>query len=752
MKHFLLLCLLPAFIIPAARGEVIGVETFDYTDDTFINGERGGVLWDFVNTNPASSRSQVPSAWLDVNLSNFDNVSAGSRIEDEVLITNNNSVRRPNNGSDELAGAIGEDQSAEVAYYRVDVTTPSTLPGSFGISIYDSGTERAFFGKPNNSGVFGIETTNDFGSSNSTSPVETGTTYTLVAKVDYIADRLSLFVDPDLSSTEPATATATIDGYTSNQPTTSARLGSGNASSLDTRWDNFVAATTWEELQATVVNTTADEDDGSLGDGASLSLREAVAYSPSGSVILFDPDLDGETITLTGENMLVSKSLTIDASTLPGGLTVDGEGRSRHFQVPNGNTLTLRGLTLTRGSTAVNANGNSAGGSILNFGRLNLSACTLTGNSSTQGGAIQNNGTCSIVSSTLSDNTAQSNGGAIFNFLVSGCSIVSSTLSDNSSGAAGGGISNFPSGSLEIQTSIVAGNTAPECLNIEGNFTDINNLIDVDPRLSPLGDYGGPVQTMHPLIGSPAIDAGGPTNPGGTDQRGFSRFVGSALDIGAVEAGQLFVVNNRDDQGSGSLRAALAAATTPGAIIRFGSGINGSMITLSNNGQLEVPGAANGLFIDASNIPGGVTISGDNQSRVFSIPAAATVAMHSLTIRDGKTADGENGGTETGSSVGDGLDAGSGGGISSSGTLSLISCTVSHNQTGFGGDAGFGGIDSSGDGGFGGNGGGIDSSGNLSLISCTVSHNQTGGGADGGGFGGGGIGGAGGGISSSVAH
>ena len=56
-----------------------------------------------------------------------------------------------------------------------------------------------------------------------------------------------------------------------------------------------------------------------------------------------------------------------------------------------------------------------------------------------------------------------------------------------------------------------------------------------DPLLAPLGDYGGPTQTMPPLPGSPAIDAAGSTDPGGTDQRGLPRFVNGALDIGAVE-------------------------------------------------------------------------------------------------------------------------------------------------------------------------------------------------------------------------
>ena len=56
-----------------------------------------------------------------------------------------------------------------------------------------------------------------------------------------------------------------------------------------------------------------------------------------------------------------------------------------------------------------------------------------------------------------------------------------------------------------------------------------------DPLLAPLGNYGGPTQTMALLPGSPAINAGtnGPGIPT-TDQRGLGRV--GAVDIGAFES------------------------------------------------------------------------------------------------------------------------------------------------------------------------------------------------------------------------
>jgi hypothetical protein len=56
------------------------------------------------------------------------------------------------------------------------------------------------------------------------------------------------------------------------------------------------------------------------------------------------------------------------------------------------------------------------------------------------------------------------------------------------------------------------------------------------PDLAPLGNYGGPTQTMPPLPGSPAIGAGSVTaNTFSTDQRGYSRTQNGLIDLGAVE-------------------------------------------------------------------------------------------------------------------------------------------------------------------------------------------------------------------------
>ena len=190
----------------------------------------------------------------------------------------------------------------------------------------------------------------------------------------------------------------------------------------------------------------------------------------------------------------------------------------------------------------------------MNEGTLSLSACTLSQNSGGDGGAIFNSGTLSLSACTLSQNSGgDGTGGAILNFGT--LSLSACTLSQNSSGGGGGGIFNTNGSSLSLSDTILANNSAangPDLFLGGGTITTTGTnllsdlsastliagptvLLAADPLLAPLGDYGGPTQTMPPLPGSLAIDTAGNIDPGGTDQRGFTRFFNGALDIGAVE-------------------------------------------------------------------------------------------------------------------------------------------------------------------------------------------------------------------------
>ncbi|MCB1124640.1 MAG: hypothetical protein KJT03_24015, partial [Verrucomicrobiae bacterium] len=116
---------------------------------------------------------------------------------------------------------------------------------------------------------------------------------------------------------------------------------------------------------------------------------------------------------------------------------------------------------------------------------------------------------------------------------------------------------------------------------------------------------------------------------------------------------------------STSLREAIQLAGLSNHRILFTGTVFPETITL-DKGQLGIPADQPGLFIDASDIPNGVTISGNEMSRVFDIGQTASLALHNLTITLGKTSGVENGGGIF---------------INGRGTLALNDSTVTLNQT-----------------------------------------------------------------------
>lgn len=326
---------------------------------------------------------------------------------------------------------------------------------------------------------------------------------------------------------------------------------------------------------ALVVTTLVDENDAGLGQGAGDSLREAVAAALPDETITFAAELAGQTIVLSGTQIDIDKNLTIDASTLPDGITISANNQSRIFAITNAQTVVLQKLTLTGGNSSfggalintgstlslLNSNliGNTTpdnGGGIYNWdgGSLLVENSTVSGNQATAGGGIyfngESGGTLTIYRSTLLNNRANF-GGALFitggtNLIENATLTQNSSLTDQGGGVwsqgnatltlrhttvvknVGVGLINNSSAALFLDNAIVATNfnLANSEADISGNYTAVGaNLIqsvagsklggptpiDEDPELAPIGFYGGRTQTMPPLAGSPVIDAGVPT-------------------------------------------------------------------------------------------------------------------------------------------------------------------------------------------------------------------------------------------------
>ena len=99
-------------------------------------------------------------------------------------------------------------------------------------------------------------------------------------------------------------------------------------------------------------------------------------------------------------------------------------------------------------------------------------------------------------------------------------------------------------------------------------------------------------------------------------------------------------VTTTADSGQGSLRAAIANAKS-GDTIQFASNLSNKTITL-RNGQLDIN---QDLTIDGANASG-LTISGNNASRVFYLDRRKKATLKNLTIANGKTR-GAGGGIDT---------------------------------------------------------------------------------------------------------
>jgi predicted outer membrane repeat protein len=370
---------------------------------------------------------------------------------------------------------------------------------------------------------------------------------------------LNAYVSGDPPSGAAAAASVLAYGDSSNVlGSTAMLLASTGATALPTNitatglltWPAPYSLTTELELYAfgaTTINITGaglgmNQVTGNT-DGGTGCLRDVVARAGAGSFISFAPVLSGKTIVLTNGQITVNSNVTIDASALPNGIQISANHASPIFTVST-NGATLRGLTLRDG----NANGGAA---LLNSGATTLTGCTLTGNTATSGGAIDNSlGTLTLNECTLTGNSSVGSGlgGGIVNYaslILNGC-----TLASNSS-AFGGAIYCDTGAQVSLNNTIAAGNSTVDIYN-NGTLTfagsnivqsvSVNSgtgttPINANPQLAPLGNYGGPTQTMTPLRGSPAIDAGSDAaNLFSTDERGYARTSGAHVDIGAVEA------------------------------------------------------------------------------------------------------------------------------------------------------------------------------------------------------------------------
>jgi len=454
-------------------------------------------------------------------------------------------------------------------------------------------------------------------------------------------------------------------------------------------------------LQRPLVTVTSTADDGPG------SLRQAVLDAPAGGLIDFAPALANQTVTLTASRILLEKSVTIDGGSAPG-LKISGNNHSRIFRVGTINQHILVGLlNMTFRDGMVPATEGGGGAIIVENASLAVANCTFAGNTADRGGAIHAgvggspDAACILANCTFTGNTARIAGGAVSNAERT-TQLIHCTISGNTA-PVGGGILSKEDGMVELRASIVHGNANGDLElvtdsvisfqssggNILGTGEGLSvfqtegstNLINSDPLLMPLRNYGGPVQTMLPQGGSPAINRLSAVTFD-IDARGYAREF--QVDSGAIERGPVMTVANPDDAGAGSLRDTLAAVTVPDTRIQFAPALSGQAITLAS--ALTLPAGGNMEF-DASTLPGGIILRANHGLRTLDLGGGRILGLTRVTLAPnaGSGAEGINsGGTlYAADSTFRDFDSNSNAGtvLITGGTADFLRCTISGNKT-----------------------------------------------------------------------
>ena len=159
---------------------------------------------------------------------------------------------------------------------------------------------------------------------------------------------------------------------------------------------------------ATVVTTSTDEDDGLLGGGTGISLREAITHSPPGTTVTFDQSLSGSTIQMgiETEPFIIKNNLIIDGSALDAPIIISGNTLDIIFSVRELTSATFRSISTKNSGTLYN-----------NDGTLILESCMMSENISTSGGQgiIVNSGNATISDTSITGSPAIDQGPAIIN-------------------------------------------------------------------------------------------------------------------------------------------------------------------------------------------------------------------------------------------------------------------------------------------------------------------------------------------------
>lgn len=304
---------------------LVGSDDFNSYADGSVAGLTGGNGFDYDNS--TADESFVGHNGV-ANTADWDDGFGTSTVAAGKLRTLDSGAKREFNGpgegqvvgGDEYIGAVNDTANTvgRTVYIRADLRRGVGTTWS-GISAFDFGAERAFAGVTN--AVNPISGNREFAiGAPAATPVYSGIQpvagrdYTLVVKLDYENDLISLWVNPNLAAAESAPLVSAP--FTLANWTTAARLGSGGTDA--TEWDHLVVARAWSALA--VFPGVVPSDD----------YAAWISGYPVGGQSGFDQDPDGDGLANGIEQVLGSSPAASNGGLREVAATATNTFRFRH--------------------------------------------------------------------------------------------------------------------------------------------------------------------------------------------------------------------------------------------------------------------------------------------------------------------------------------------------------------------------------------------------------------------------------------
>jgi hypothetical protein len=419
--------------------------------------------------------------------------------------------------------------------------------------------------------------------------------------------------DPSCSLRDAVAAVAANTGVSSSNPAT-----------IQFSSTVFTAATTITEAHGTLnlpSNTTIQGL--TTGSGASLANLITLNGNAANTVVTVASGVTGAVI-----NNLV---ITNGSATYGGGI----------YQGGTSSSLTINNSTITANAAT------SDGAGIFTSGTLTVTGSTISNNivpSQTAAGGIEaSSPTLVVTNSTFTANSGFY--GALSTSATT--TLTNDTITGNTGGYSGGMVIQgglFGPPSVTMTNTIIAGNTAPAGYHpdIVGSITDNGGNLyttassttgqsSINPVLAPLGNYGGPTQTMPVLPSSPAFCKTETSTQGTTttDQRGVTV---------PTQYSSFYCA----DSGATNSNYSIAWTTQPASSIFAGAALNPVPAVQFQDDGFALPATGTIQFNDAStslkNHPVNVTLSSTGSANLsgstFTTAATGDVlhAFYTLTI------------------------------------------------------------------------------------------------------------------------